>query len=399
MDKYKHHQQHFDLHKFLHNKYNDLLISNTLRNFALSLISLFLPIFLLELGYNILTVMILEILMLLTSLLIHFASVPLIKSIGIKKTLVISYATTIIFYITLYNAEAIIQKNTGLFFLIVMGFINVTFTTLFWMAHHLHFIKVTKSKNSGKRYGLLLAIPTMLSVVSPLVGSVLITQYGFKQAFLVSTVLMVLSCITLFFSDEVTIKHKAINYKRVWQGAGAIYNGMFFIEGFSIIATGFVWPIMLYFLGKQLITLGVLYLFSNITYALISYYSGKLVDKKGSSLLLKIGTIGHALSVILRAFSKTIIFMTGFQSMGAFFGALWDISFTSNFYKKSHRHPVDSVLNREVYLHAGRVCMFSIVILIFLITNNILHTLFIALVISGLLTFSFSLVIRNQKID
>ncbi len=395
MEKYKH-QHHFNLSKFIHNKYNDLIISNTLRNFALSLISLFLPIYLIELGYKIQTILILEISMLTLSLFLHFLTISILKKIGIKKTLVISYLTTILFYVILYNSEAIIMENGKFVFLAFMGTINVIFTTFFWMAHHLHFIKVTKKKNSGKSYGLLMAIPALLGISSPLIGSILINNHGFKSAFIVATVLMIFSSVALFLSKEINIKHKKINFKNVIKGNGIKTNTMFFVEGVSIIATGFIWPLMLFLTGKKLITLGILYLFSNLIYSYISFYSGKLIDKRGIKNVLLIGTIGHGFSVILRAFSKTMLFITGFQSMGAFFGALWDISFTSNFYKNSHKHPVDSVLNREVYLHLGRISMFLLTILIYLFVGNFVFAFFIALIFSGLFTFTFSLLINGK---
>ncbi len=394
MEKYKH-LHHFNLSKFIHNRYNDLIISNTLRNFALSLISLFLPIFLIKLGYTILTILILEILMLTFSLFLHFATILILRKLGIKKTLVTSYLITILFYIILYNSEAIIKDNGKIIFLFFMGGINVVFSTLFWMAHHLHFIKVTKKRNSGKSYGLLMAIPTLLGVTSPLIGSILITNFGFKSAFIVATILMILSSFALFFSKEINIKHNKVNMKNVLKGGGFKVNMMFFIEGVSIIATGFIWPLMLFLTGKELITLGILYLFSNLVYSYISYYSGNLIDKKGIKKILLIGTIGHGFSVILRALSKTMLFITGFQSMGAFFGALWDISFTSNFYKNSHKHPVDSVLNREVYLHLGRISMFLLTISIYIIVGNFIFAFFIALIFSGLFTFLFSILITK----
>ncbi|MCK5416252.1 MFS transporter [Candidatus Parcubacteria bacterium] len=393
MDKYKH-LHNFQVSELFHNNYNELIISNTLRTFALSLISLFMPIFLIKLGYEIRTIFVLEILMLSFSFWLHFFVFRVIRYLGIKRTLVLSYITTILFYGILYNASGFIDEIGRGWFLVLMGGVNVCFTTLYWVAQHLYFVKSTKKENSGKRYGVLIAVPMFLGIVSPFAGSALITTHGFEVSFLVAIFIMVLAGIVMFFTDEIVVDNNKMDLKKIWKGSDARLNAMYFIEGVNVIATGFMWPLILFMMKFQLMFMGLLYLVSNTIFAIISVYGGKFTDIAGPKKMVAIGSIGHGFSLIFRAYAKTVWFITGFQSMGGFFGALWTVSFKSNFYKKSHDDPVNSIMNMEVYQHLGRIFVF--VFIFFLSgTYSIMDSFLIVLVFSGVLTFGFSVLISE----
>ncbi len=394
MDKYKH-DHHFHLTEFIHNDFNELIISNTFRTFALSLISLFLPIYLYELGFSIIQIFWLEVCMLSASLILHYFIFRVISKWGIKKTLVFSYMATIIFYGILYNSQAIIDRGGGVYFLIFMGIVNVSFTTMYWVSRHLYFIKSTKKENSGKRFSVLTAVPLFIGIISPFVGGLLITKFSFQFSFLVSISLMILGSIVLFSTKEIEVTNdNRINCKKFIVGKNYKLNLMYFIDGVAIVGTGFIWPLMLYLLKITLVSMGLLYSFSHLIYSVLSIYVGRIVDKNGSSKILKISTVGHGLSVIFRAFSKTLVLITGFQSMGAFFGALWNISFKSTFYRDSHDDPINSIMNMEVYQHFGRISVF-LLLLILSCFYSVLTSFVIVLVVVGTVTFSFSLLVTK----
>ena len=141
------------IHRFIHNKYNELVISNTLRTFAISLISLFLPIYLLDLGYSIITIIIFEILLLFAITITHFQTIRLMKY-GVRKIMIGSYIISIMFYVLLYNSAFLIDSLSRIGFLVIIGVFNVISLSLFWMSFHLYFLKSTK-KNTGKKIGFL----------------------------------------------------------------------------------------------------------------------------------------------------------------------------------------------------------------------------------------------------
>lgn len=361
MEKYK---RHFSISGFIHNNYNELLLSRVFRMFALSMISLFVPIYLLQIGFSLFEIIIFESLVLTFSLGFHFLTISIIKKLGIKTSMIISYFLTMFFYLILYSSEEIIPLIGKYSYLVIIGIFMLTYTALFWMSYHFYFVRSTKKKEGGKKLGVILAVPLVLSIISPLIGGFLITQFSFKFAFMLSFILLGIGGVVLFFTGEMKSKFSKVNFKKIIDKKNPKKNALFFIEGISGIGTAFIWPILLFLNSVQLISIGILLVFSNALYALVSYRIGKLSDENDPNRYMKIGGAGHGLSIAFRAISKNIAFITGFQSIGGIFGGIWTTSMHTSFYKRSHKDISNSVMNREFYMHTGRIFMFLILMLL-----------------------------------
>jgi hypothetical protein len=398
MHKYTHKYNlasHIHLSKFLHNKYNELVIADTFRLVALSMISLFVPIFLLEKGFSIEEIIYMELGILFGSIVLHYFVLKVITMWGVKKTLILSYVLNIVLYISMFYVDILVGDFGRYFFLFVIAVLNIIPSALYWSAHHIFFLRTTEVKNEGKKLGILMSIPSFVGIVSPLVGSILIDGYSFQLAFLVSAGLMGVASSVLFFSEDIKVKSE-MSVEKIFDIRGMRKNLIFFIQGISHIATGFVWPIFLFFLKVHLISMGFLYLFSNAFYSIVSYLGGKGSDGDKAKKFGKIGAMGHGFSMIFRALFTTIVSMTAFQTMGGIFGGLLHIVLDSKFYKNSHKDMSNAVMNRELYMHLGRI----FVVVLFLVLLNFFDTtktLAYLLIVSGVSTFLLSLIITDDK--
>lgn len=391
---HKYHQE-FHLNKFIHNKYNDLVIADTLRNVALSLAAIFIPIFLLELGFSIQQLCYYELGLFASSAIFHYYILSHLSTWGVKKSLIVSYLLTIVFYFTLYFSNTLISdfgENTFLFFI---GIFNAFPTALYWSAHHVYFIKSTDGKNDGKKLGILLSIPTLLCIASPFIGSILISKFDFYGVFVVSIFLMLFASWALSFSRNLGIK-TSLDIKKVINRKNKRKNLIFFLQGIGYSATSFIWPVFLFLMSIKIISVGFLYLFSNVFAAATTYLGGKNSDLGKSRNIGRIGAIGHGLSLIFRALSTTIFTMTAFQSMGGFFGGLLGIALDSSFFKKSHTDIANSIMNREFYMYLGRIVLLLTLISLLNFFPTI-KALIICLMIAGITTFSLNLVIKTDK--
>lgn len=391
---HKYHQE-FHLKKFIHNKYNDLVISDTFRMVALSLASLFIPIFLLEIGFSIMQICYYELGLFVTSIFCHYFILSFLPQWGIKKSLIVSYLLTIVFYFTLYFSDSLISDFGKNMFLVFVTVFNVIPTALYWSSHHVYFIKTTNGKNDGKKLGILVGVPAILCIASPFFGSILITNYGFYGTFIVSIVLMVFASYALTFSKDIHTSSK-LEFKKIIDLGFMKKNFIFILQGVGYSATSFIWPVLLFLMSIKLISLGFLYLFSNIVAAVTTYLGGKNTDTKGSRYIGRIGAAGHGFSLIFRALSTTIVTMTAFQTMGGFFGGLLDIALDSSFFKRSHSDIANSIMNREFYMYLGRIIL--VLILIFnLHYFNDIDAFVITIVIAGISSFCLNLVIKTEK--
>jgi len=397
MDKYNSHlhvSNHWHLPRALHNRYNDLVIADTLRLVALSMISLFVPIFLLKFGFTIWAVSIMELVMFIINIFLHYFVLKHISYWGIKKTMIMSYFFNIALYMVLFYIDELVPAIGGLFFMSLITIVNAFAMVFYWTAHHVYFIGVTEAKTDGEKLGFLLSVPTLFGVASPLLGSYLITKFSFQGAFLVSAILLILASYALFFSKNINITVR-VRFKEIWDFSHMRKNIIFMIEGLHFFATGFIWPLFLFYMSVKIIAIGFLYFFSSIAYSIVSYIGGKVADKKGTRYICRIGYTGHSLSLVFRALSTTIFSMSIFQIMGGIFGSLLQVSLQAGFYKHSHEHIGNAIMNRELWMYAGRISL----ILIFLTVLNffpIIDALIFVLILSGAIVMSLNFIISKD---
>src|SRR3989339_32357 len=405
MDKYHNHfhiTKHLHLRNFLHNEYNDLVIADTFRLLAISMVSLFIPIFLLNSSFSILEVAFMELGVFVGAILFHFLTLKFLNAFGgVKRVMIWSYVIYILMYLALRYTDFLVAGFGKGIFLIIIAVLDVSASCFYWTTHHVYFFKSTKSRNAGKKLGILLSVPTIAGISSPFLGSILIDNFSFHTTFLVSAILMIIASSALFFSRDIKTEID-MSLKKSFNFHNPRTNIIFFIQRLGYAAVGFIWPILLFLFSIELISMGFLYLFSNIVYAAISYFGGKKTDNDHSNLIGRVGAVGHGFSMIFRALSTTILAMTAFQTMGGFFGGLVHIAIDADFFRNSHKDMANAIMCREIYMNLGRA--FLVFILIILLFYFPVRQVFIgALIFSGFLTFILSILIKarpnNEEIE
>ncbi|MFH1745053.1 MAG: MFS transporter [bacterium] len=399
MEKYSynsHFSKHWRLGRFFHNKYNDLVIADTFRLIALSMFSIFIPIFLIrDAGYSILDICFFEIASFFAVIILYYFTLKYLISTGVKRILIISYLLNIVFLLILYFFDTLISDFGRFAFLSMVYFFGIVPCVFYWSAHHVYFLDSIRSADEGKKLGIMTAIPTIMGIASPFIGSILITQAGFKGVFIISAALMVVASGALFFSSDIKIKLN-LNFEKIIDLKNMKKNMTYAIQGIGYTATGLIWPLFLFFISIKLISMGFLYLFSNIASAVTYYFVGSKTDKPGSKNLGRIGAVGHGLFLILRAIFETILAMTAFQIMGGIFSGVLNTALDSNFFKRSHNDIGNAIMNRELYMYVGKIFFVSIFI-VGLIFMNIIGALVLTLIMAGVIILTLNIVIKYEE--
>lgn len=388
----------FSIRKLLHNKYNDFLLAEIFKLLSLSMISLFIPIYLLNIGFSLLDVIGFEIVAIsLGIIMCIFVLKFIIPKLNIKKSLIYSYSLYIFFYVILMNSDYFLNNFNKYFYLSLILFFKILPSSLYWMSHHLYFVKATKKNNTGNKLGVLMSIPSLIGIISPFLGSVLISKGSYFLAFIVSTIFMILASWSLMFSSDIKIKKHNISWKKVFDFKNRNKNKLFVIQGINDIACAVIWPILLFIMSFKVLSMGLIYLISNAAYSFTSYIVGKKSDIKGNHFFLRIGSIGHSFSLIFRALSTSILTITSAQSLGGIFGGIMAVSLDGGFYRNAHNNPIESILNREFYLHFGRAWCLLILFVLVLILPSI-WAFSSMIIFAGFCTFMLSFIIKRDHI-
>ncbi|MCH7492286.1 MFS transporter [Patescibacteria group bacterium] len=358
------HWPHYHLHFFKNRELNELYISVAIRSFALSMISVFIPIFLLKLNYSLSTVFIFYAVLFTTHVLFIIPATKISSRFGFKHSIFYSVPILIIFYFGLFTLE---QFNWPIYLLaVIYGICN----SLFWMGYHVDFSKFSDEKNRGKEVGVTKIVSLIFHTIGPVIGGLILTFIGFQALFATVSVLLITSVIPLFFSKDI---HDSIRFsiKEIFKGQ-TIKNALAFAgHGIELGISSVIWPIFIFFtILNNFTTLGLVsslsILFSLIFVFIVAKYSD--IHRR---LILKIGAIMNALIWGVRFFIKTTFQVFIIDSFYGVSQSLISIPFDALSYDKANKsNIVKFIIFRETIVQTGKVILFLVMTLITTLTTG-----------------------------
>lgn len=278
----------------------------------------------------------------------------------------------------------------GAGFLALNVFVFSVADSAYWAAHHSYFIYTTKANESGSKFGKLMAIPVRFSIVGPFLGGFIITNYNWHLAFLFSVILLIIASGALLFSKEIKIKTARLKINKILDLKQARKNITYALQGAGFITTDFIWPVLLFINSIQLVSIGLLYLISNTAYSFICYIAGRRSDKKGIHKMVRFGSLGHSVALIVRALIASLNAIKFWQFFGGFFAPSYVVALESGYYRLAHHDRANRIDNREFYMNIGR-SIISAIAIILLIDLPDLISFKIILIIGALAIGSLSL--------
>lgn len=342
------HENHSLFNFFMNEELSELYISIAMRAFAISLVGIFVPVFLYQAGYSFSNIFLFFAFMALFNMVFIIPASKISYRFGLKHTILFSVPFLIIFFFLMFSLEYYRWP------LIMLAFFAGLNAALFWFPYHVGFSKFSSKKKRGRQIGFSKILTSIFSALGPIVGALIITFFGFKVLFIFVSFLLVGSTIPLFLTKEIHVpvkfsveglfRYSTLKNKIAYMGAG--------IE--TRLAT-VVWPlfIFIFIFGERYFSLG---LFSSITFfssLTFVFLAGKYSDIN-RRILLKVGTISNSIVWIIKSFLITPIQVF---IIGIFYGASKtsvDISFTAlNYDKTNRKNRAKIILEREFFIKVG----------------------------------------------
>jgi MFS family permease len=324
-----------------------------IRAFALSLVGIFVPVYLYQQGYSFTSIFLFYGLLSLVHALFALPAAKISSNLGAKHSMLISMPFLIIFLLLLYSLE---DFNWPLPLLSAFAGIS---TSLFWLSYHIDFAKFSSKKHRGKQIGASTIITSIFSVFGPLAGALILTFTGFKFLFLIVSVLLLGSIIPLFMSREIH-EPAPFSLKGFFRGqkirdiVGFVGHGVENKLGFV------VWPlfIFIFIFGEKYLSLGLVTSLA-LGVSLISTFIILRFSDISRRVVLKIGTVFNSFVWVAKSFVVTPIqvFITD-----AFYGASqppMQVPFDALNYDKARKNAiVKIILEREIYHQTGAFLLF-----------------------------------------
>ncbi|HEA46167.1 MAG TPA: MFS transporter [Candidatus Pacearchaeota archaeon] len=372
------------LHHYFSNKQIDGLYGSVaLKSFAESFIAIFVPVYLLTLGFSIQNIA-LYFLVYLTSVLLCFPfGLTLNSKIGIKKTMGVGIFFLIIGYLLLNSLQF------GNIHYLFVAFVFGTSTGFYWSGFHLEFSKFSDKRKEASEISMLNILAMTAGAAGPLLGAIFISKISFNFLFLIVSGLLLLSVVPLFFTKDTKIKYK-FSLKETLRADTKKKAMAYQASAVLGIANAIFWPLFIFLTLKNVLSLGIIITVTAFIEIIFLFFIGKLSDKHKYKVL-KIGIFSHSFSWLGRLLFLTPIGIFLSNLYSSLSSALIRLPFTKIIYERSKnvkRAPA-YFLFREFHMAIGRIFILLVVIL----TGSI----FWLFIISFFVTFVYSVLFRKAR--
>ena len=273
-----------------------------LRSLALAMIVIFIPIYLLQLGYSLKSVFVFYLALNISRIFFMIVAAKVSSRYGFKHSMFYHVPFMVVFYVLLYNLE----DYGNLIPLWIPAIVLSIGSSLFWMGYHLDFAKFSHKKSRGSEIGFSKIFSSGFHAAGPLIGGLVLYFFSFKILFVIVSVLLFFSVMPLFFSKDVhqpiNISLKTIfNKKRI---KGAVSHMGFGIESSVAIV---IWPIFIFFsILNNYVALGLVSSLGLVFSLIATFVIGKFSDAR-RRLVLRLGAILTSLVWFLKLFVSSMM--------------------------------------------------------------------------------------------
>ncbi len=377
------------LFNFLLNRELDgLYLTVAIKSFVYAMIGIFIPLYLSDKGYNLQQILLFFIINFVVFLLLTLVTPRLINKIGLKKTLLISIPSFGLFFLLLNMLNGLLN---WIFFIVpIFGGMSYAF---FWIPFHSDFAISSSKKSRATQTGTAQIIMSLIACLGPVVGGFLIIKLGFHWLLIVSSVLMFLGIIPLLRTPEFretkpgTIKDilKFVDFRNALG---------FFAYGVEWVVYAVVWPLFIILILKGYLLVGILTAIPLIITVFSIAITSRLLDKKGTSKVMKIGSFLLSLNWILRVLITQVWQVFAISVYYGLIDPLTKVGSDVLSYNRARKTKVvESIAGREFAINLGRLTMLSLLVIFPSFTFA-----FIVVAFTSLFYFIFSMK-QNQDVQ
>lgn len=370
--------------------FNKILQMMSLNNFAMAFVSVFIPVYLLKLGYSFQMVMLWMVIQHSSLLLFAFVTVYVSNHIGLVHSLHVRF----VLLLTYFSLLLFGLKDIPVLIYIIPIIVGAE-AAFYWMPLNILFVRNTKESGMGNSMSKFFVIPSTLAIASPLIGGFIVVQFGFIPLFIFAMFLLMFT-----FVPVLSLQSEKTNFIFSWKEVREIYrnNKQYFIpEVVDNLAEDamVVLSIFIYLQLMSTIQVGIIGTITSCVGLIFTFTIGKLTDKWNKYKLLKIGAILVSLAWFINfAVGKfnphqwPFYIATVFATLAL---KVFLVPYSSLLYNQARKDDAQFIILREVPVVLGRIILYGSALLLY---NN-LPILFILIGI----VFSYFWFLDTKKLN
>jgi MFS family permease len=267
---------------------------------ALSLTYIFEPIYLFNLGYSVIDILWFYVQVYIWYAILVFPAAKLAGRIGYKHSILLSSAMYVGYWVVLYQ----ISNVSALFF--VAPILFALQKSLFWPAYNSDIALNSQKQQRGRVVGVLLSVIEGVSIIGPLLGGIISSQFGFATLFSAAAILMVAASYPLFRSPDIYTKHrfKFANFIKIFKKHKSNFFGYWgYAEDLMLMS---LWPLLIFVAVPTFMGVGGIATFASLSASVLMLWIGRLTDKASKHQLIRFASAIYGLTWIFRFLGRTI---------------------------------------------------------------------------------------------
>lgn len=311
---------------------NEMYASVSLRSFAISLIGIFIPVYLYTLGFSLRTIFLFYLITNAIQFVGDYLTGHLISRFGPKHVLISSYPAMAI---NLLMLATIPFMHWPLWLLALSTAVSLN---LFWVPYHDDFSKAKDKKSTGWEVSKFIIFSEVFGAFGPLIGGLIAQKFGFQYGILAALIIIAIAVLPLIGKKEIVkkgpIKHTLFSVKNNYKDLVA-YGGLS-LEGMTLWV---IWPLFIFLFVKSYVRLGFIITVTLLIVVALSFFMGKITDKYKKDKVMKTGSVLGFFTASSRILTTGLTSAYVFSTISSLSQIFLYIPFYSVFYLHADKHP------------------------------------------------------------
>lgn len=360
------HLHHHNFERLFHlkDKLGYLYFHIMIQEFAKAMIYIFVPIYLLQVGF--------ELWQVFFYLLVEWATFGLltpiygtiIHKVGVREVILLRTPLFIVGLFLIYLLkESIFLQNYYFLIAILLGSSGALYTLSITSL----FVTYMGNKNQSVKTAKLMTYPKLITIFSPAIGGFILYNLGFTILLSIVSVLLFLSIIPIYFINK-SVDHPKFKL-HIFKEIKIEFKEFFFLNVYGVkgFITFLILPLALYIYSKNAATLGFFVSIISLASALFTFYIGKISKKLGVTKMIKFGSLISGLFFLVLGFYFDSSLFIYLALLSGIITMLVDLPYETHLYviSREHHAPLEYMVFKEFSLFFGRLLLFGFLIVIF----------------------------------
>ncbi len=343
-------------------------LNMVMQSFAISLIAIFVPIYLLKMGYTLNQVILFEAVKFAGLSFFSPISALLAKRYGFKHLILYRIPMYIFYLMCIFMLE---QFSLPIYLIALVGGIS---GSLYWVSLKSIFAMHSHKEKRGYETGKASSLPRFATIFGPAIGGIIAVAFGFRPLIVIASLLLFMSAIPLLTTKD--IRPNGNSLRKAFTRENRHLFCCFIANGARGMVNGIIWPLFVFLALDNVQSVGFLATTASIGTALFMLSIGKAADRMNRHRMMKFGGLLVGITFLARYFAVNYVTIFAIAFLAEMCTGIIDIPFSTIFYDKASKgNPVDYMVLAEIGMGVGRV---GVLLLMLLLVNKFLVAFLIA---------------------